>query len=72
MSSAVATKINEKVAETVFSQLADAVTSACSAHYTLTISGEASQFMRFNRARVRQTGLAAVKNGTGRSAGSST
>ncbi|MGD1950941.1 MAG: TldD/PmbA family protein [Leptolyngbyaceae cyanobacterium] len=56
MSSAVATKINEKVAETVFSQLADAVTSACSAHYTLTISGETSQFMRFNRARVRQTG----------------
>ncbi|MEM1255969.1 MAG: metallopeptidase TldD-related protein [Cyanobacteria bacterium P01_H01_bin.21] len=56
MSSAVATKIDEKVAETVFSQLADAVASVCAAHHTLTISGETSQFMRFNRARVRQTG----------------
>ena len=56
MSSAVATKIHAKATETVFSQLADAMASVCAAHYTLTISGEDSQFMRFNRARVRQTG----------------
>ncbi|MEM8613882.1 MAG: metallopeptidase TldD-related protein [Cyanobacteria bacterium P01_H01_bin.105] len=48
--------------EYVFSQLADALdtavgTSASAAtHYTLTISGEESQFTRFNQARVRQTG----------------
>ena len=62
MSSAVATKIDEKTAESVFSQLADALASACSAHYTLTISGETSQFVRFNRARIRQTGQ--VKDGS--------
>lgn len=44
--------------ETVFGELADALASqlAASSHFTLTIRGENSQFTRFNRARVRQTG----------------
>lgn len=60
MSSAVAETIQATVTgkETVFGQLADAMAAGCSAttHYTLTISGEESQFTRFNQARVRQTG----------------
>ena len=53
-----------RVAEQVFAQIADAVASVLdmSAHFTLTLSGEDSQFTRFNRARVRQTGT--VSDGT--------
>ncbi|EKV01064.1 putative Zn-dependent protease-like protein [Leptolyngbya sp. PCC 7375] len=60
MSSVVAETVAESVTtkECVFGQLADALASAHATinHYTLTISGEDSQFTRFNRARVRQTG----------------
>ncbi|MBX2862357.1 MAG: TldD/PmbA family protein [Leptolyngbyaceae cyanobacterium MAG.088] len=60
MISAVAAKINEQVMskEKIFGQLADAIaaTLATAAHFTLTLDGEDSQFTRFNRAQVRQTG----------------
>lgn len=42
--------------EALFDQLADAIASATAAAFTLTLSGEDSQFTRFNRGRVRQTG----------------
>ena len=42
--------------ERVFGQLADALMDRCRACFTLTLSGEDSQFTRFNRARIRQTG----------------
>ncbi|NEQ51258.1 MAG: TldD/PmbA family protein [Leptolyngbya sp. SIO3F4] len=46
------------IAEKTFGELADAVVSnlSVSTHFTLVLSGEKSQFTRFNRARVRQTG----------------
>lgn len=60
MTSAIVDTIEERttIKETVFGQLADALLSeiATSTHFTLTLSGEESQFMRFNGARVRQTG----------------
>lgn len=60
MTSAVIETIAETVSdkEAVFGQLADAISSAkpTATDFTLTISGEASQFTRFNQARVRQTG----------------
>ncbi len=60
MSSAVAETIQATVTgkENVFGQLADAINSALrpSTHFTLTLNGEDSQFTRFNRACVRQTG----------------
>ncbi|MEM9903932.1 MAG: metallopeptidase TldD-related protein [Cyanobacteria bacterium P01_D01_bin.44] len=45
--------------EAVFGQLADAIALSLhnAEHFTLTFTGEVSQFVRFNRARVRQTGL---------------
>ncbi|MEM9806300.1 MAG: metallopeptidase TldD-related protein [Cyanobacteria bacterium P01_D01_bin.56] len=44
--------------EVIFGQLADQLAASVSptTHFTLTIGGEDSQFTRFNRARVRQTG----------------
>ena len=60
MSSATVAKIQVTVTnkETVFGQLADAIAALLSSStcFTLTLSGEESQFTRFNRARVRQTG----------------
>ena len=57
------------IKENVFGQLADAIAQtlasqglSVSTHFTLTVSGENSQFTRFNRARVRQTGQ--VDDGT--------
>ncbi|MEM1242088.1 MAG: metallopeptidase TldD-related protein [Cyanobacteria bacterium P01_H01_bin.26] len=44
------------IQELVFGQLADALMDRCRACFTLTLSGEDSQFTRFNRARIRQTG----------------
>ncbi|MEM9482741.1 MAG: metallopeptidase TldD-related protein [Cyanobacteria bacterium P01_F01_bin.116] len=66
MTNAVAVKTLETVThkETVFGQLADELTSVLGAsiHFTLTLSGEDSQFTRFNHAQVRQTGQ--VSDGT--------
>lgn len=60
MTDAVAATIAEKVSlkEIIFGQLADRVAAnvPTATHFTLTLSGEDSQFSRFNRARVRQTG----------------
>ncbi len=65
MTSAVAETVREQVSvkEAVFGQLADAIAQALSqsstdtqTHFTLSLSGEDSQFSRFNQARVRQTG----------------
>ncbi|NEP63590.1 MAG: TldD/PmbA family protein, partial [Symploca sp. SIO2G7] len=60
MTGAVIETIVETVSgkEAVFGQLAEQLASTLptAAHFTLTTSGEASQFTRFNRARVRQTG----------------
>ncbi|WP_346291326.1 TldD/PmbA family protein [Sphaerothrix gracilis] len=45
--------------ETLFEQLADRLRSQLQAEetFTLTLSGESSQFVRFNQAKVRQSGL---------------
>lgn len=59
MTSAVAGTVGAATAkERAFGQLADAIASflTTTTHFTLTLSGEDSQFTRFNRARVRQTG----------------
>lgn len=60
MTGAVAEAIGKKVSlkETIFGQLADEVASVLpgAIQFTLTLRGEDSQFTRFNRARVRQTG----------------
>ncbi|MEM7063026.1 MAG: metallopeptidase TldD-related protein [Cyanobacteria bacterium P01_B01_bin.77] len=58
MTSAVAATMGAAAAEQVFGQLADEIASllTTATHFTLTLSGEDSQFTRFNRARVRQTG----------------
>lgn len=59
MTSAVAETIGTATAkERVFGQLADAIAAllTTTTHFTLTLSGEDSQFTRFNQARVRQTG----------------
>ncbi len=58
MSGAVVDMLAERIKskENVFGQLADTIVSALSTHFTLTLAGEDSQFTRFNRALVRQTG----------------
>ncbi len=55
--------VDTSTKERVFGQLADGISQvlakgshSTATHFTLTVSGENSQFTRFNRAQVRQTG----------------